>query len=65
MCSSPFDCALFGNGLLKLEDSRRGKRVGGGEAQGDLHICHSGRREQLFGISEKLLSGEQSQVKTS
>lgn len=33
MCSSPFDCALFGNGLLKLEDSRREEEVvvvGGG-----------------------------------
>lgn len=64
MCSSPFDCALFGNGLLKLEDSRREEEVvvGGG---GDLHICHSGEGERLFGISEKLLRGEQSRVKTT
>lgn len=29
MCSSPFDCALFENGLLKLEDSSRDEGVGG------------------------------------
>lgn len=28
MCSSPFDCALFENGLLKLEDSKREKKKG-------------------------------------
>lgn len=49
MCSSPFDCALFGNGLLKLEDSRGEKGLGGegGEGQGDLRICHSGSEELL------------------
>lgn len=63
MCSSPFDCALFGNGLLKLEDSRREEEVV--VVVGDLHICHSGEGERLFVISEKLLRGEQSRVKTT
>lgn len=36
MCSSPFDCALFGNGLLKLEDSRR---HGGGGVCGGGAVC--------------------------
>lgn len=36
MCSSPFDCALFGNGLLKLEDLRRER--GGGVVR-DREIC--------------------------
>lgn len=65
MCSSPFYCALFGNGLLKLEDSRREKRVGVGVVR-DGEICvFVIQAEENSSISEKLLSGEQSQVKTT
>lgn len=69
MCSSPFDCALFGNGLLKLGDSRR-EEGGGGVVErrrqkGDLHICHPGVGERLFGISERRTKPSKNNMKCS
>lgn len=51
MCSSPFDCALFGNGLLKLEDSRReGVVVVGG---GGIYIFVIQAKQNFYLVSLK------------
>lgn len=67
MCSSPFDCDLFGNGLLKLEDSRRGEgggRVGLWDREIYIFVIQA-EGNSYFGVSEKLLRGGQSRVKTT
>lgn len=51
MCSSPFDCALFENGLLKLEDSRREKGVVVG--WGGLYIFVIQAKEKVYLVSLK------------
>lgn len=65
MCSSPFDCELFGNGLLKLEDSRREEGWGGLWDREIYIFVIQAEENSYFGVSEKLLRGGQSRVKTT